>query len=185
VEHQPPNYDYPQGKPLVFLGGPIQGASDWQHQAIENFQSIPNQKYLDELHVANPRRSELDRSKFDYGEQVTWEKQHLVQARENGAIIFWFAARNYDLAYDDSRAYAQTSRIEFGRALGWYDYREFDLFLGIEDGYKGSEKYFASCAEEHKLNIYSDLGEMCLAAATAIDQYEEDVSIGAVERKGK
>jgi hypothetical protein len=180
IEHQPPTYDYQSPEPIGFLGGPIQGAPDWQNNAIEIFQTIPST--IDTIHLANPRRSNAEKGDFNYAEQVSWEKRHLTKAREHGVIIFWFAAQDHTLPYEIGRAYAQTSRIELGRTLGWRDYTGVDIVMGIEDGYKGSEKYFVTCAEEHKIPLFTDLGEVCLKAVSYLEEYENDVAIGFINK---
>ena len=156
--HLPPQHTpIPDQAPLIFLAGPIQGAKDWQTPtALQLSEHIP------ELHVASPRR--LSATGFDYNEQITWEKDHLKRSRELGVIMFWFAAQDPTLEYKAGRPYAQTSRIEIGRALGWHDSNPFPLVIGIEPGYTenggGSERYFRSLAEEANIPVFDDLEEV-------------------------
>ncbi|CAN5379415.1 hypothetical protein BH10PAT3_BH10PAT3_3000 [soil metagenome] len=138
IEHQPPNgFKLPSHEKLIFLAGPIQGAQDWQAQAIDLLDT--------NFHVANPRH--------DYGDivfdeahkikQVRWEKHQLVRAAQHGGIIFWFAAQDQSLKYEEGRAYAQTTRIEFGRAFGWKDFKpSVNISVGIDPHYEGGNDFY-------------------------------------------
>jgi hypothetical protein len=160
----PPVYEsFPDSDPLIFLAGPIQGATDWQRDAVNIFKQVSGDDQL--LRIANPRREELDKASFNYAEQVAWEKQHLHRAAKHGAIIFWFAARDIEIPYEKGRAYAQTTRFEFGRAFGWLDSgNPVQLAIGIEPGYKGSENYIKLCATEYSIPVFSHLEDVCLEA---------------------
>ncbi len=162
VEHRPPSLDhYLDGRPAVFLAGPIQGAPDWQEQAIQIF--AHEYTRFPALNIFNPRFGKV--SSHNYAQQVLWEKRQLERARDHGAILFWFAAKDGSLPYEEGRAYAQTSRVELGRAFGWRDYNGgVKIVIGIEPGYRGSEKYFKTLADEYDMPIYENLGGLCLAA---------------------
>src|SRR5262245_51764816 len=115
--------------PVVFLAGPIQGAPDWQAQAVLLFDRL-----APGLNVANPRRVYLPGS-FDYHAQVDWETHHLRLAGADGVILFWLA-READHTCD--RAYAQTTRFELAE---WKVRHERDgarLVVGIDDGFTGA-----------------------------------------------
>src|SRR5436305_11533206 len=73
----PPRYVAATG-PLVFLAGPIQGAPDWQQQAIGLLRGL-----APGLHLACPRREYLP-GEFDYAAQIDWETHHLRQAGRGG-----------------------------------------------------------------------------------------------------
>lgn len=160
-ELSPPTMtEIPDNKPLVFLAGPIQGAPLWQPRATDIIDSLITTD--NDVYVANPRRAELDEN-FVYADQVAWEKAHLRRAAKHGAIIFWFAAQDPTQPYEAGRAYAQTSRIEFGRVLGWRDYNpDVQLALGVEPGYVGSHNYFKSCAIEQKLPLFTTIEDTCI-----------------------
>jgi hypothetical protein len=145
----------PERDPLLFLAGPIQGANDWQAEVIDHISSEWDSEL--QLHIASPRRIEEPGS-FNYSEQVRWERHHLFRAMKFGAVAFWLARQDPELPYKVGRAYAQTTRFEFGMAyaaarLG----HEPHISLGMEEGYKGSEKYYNDCAEELALPIYVSL----------------------------
>lgn len=138
----PHSIDIPSTTPLVFLAGPVQGAQDWQT-------SFAKQILVDNANVAvaSPRRTPEDQAKFDADEQVVWEHKSLERAREFGVIAFWLAAQNLDdETYPEGRAYAQTTRIELGKALGWKQFQpDLPVVIGFDPDYTarggGSEDY--------------------------------------------
>ncbi len=160
IERQPPYFDNFSAKdPALFLAGPIQGAPDWQSQAVHLLSGL--YKGSRPLLVFNPRH-QYNEGEFNKDIQVQWEKNHLLRAGKLGAIMFWFARRDESLPYEEGRLYAQTSRIEFGRIIGWKDYnRLINTAVGIEDGYIGNEHYIRSTAFEHSIPVYSSLAEVC------------------------
>ncbi len=154
IEHQPPDgFKLPWQERLIFLAGPIQGAPDWQEQAI----NLLNTNY----HVANPRHT-YPEGTFDYDKQVEWEWLQLERAAEHGGIIFWFAAQDYNLEYEEGRPYAQTSRIEFGEVFGWKKYHSVNVAVGIEPGYEGgNERYFRKKAKHFGIPVRDSLARIC------------------------
>lgn len=128
---QPPDFtQVPESSSLLFLGGPIQGTSDWQGPTATWFLDR-----MPELYVASPRSGmwnrDLPQGERDrlYAEQTSWEhtyldeaiarmKQHRVFASWGATIImFWCAAEEEHIA---RRAYAQTSRFELGVTMGYF-----------------------------------------------------------------
>ena len=122
----PPDYIDVKNKPVVFLAGPIQGAPDWQGQAIAIFHGLAPQ-----LYIASPRKHYLD-GKFVYGEQVDWETHYLNQAAKNGVVLFWLAKEE---THFPERAYAQTSRFELGEWKVKHEKYGANLVVGIEAGF--------------------------------------------------
>lgn len=117
---------------VVFLAGPIQGAPDWQAQAIKLIGEWDN------LAIANPRTP--DPFHGDYEIQVRWEWHHLGLAALQGRILFWLACQDPSEDHDPDRAYAQTSRIELGEWIGRSLDEGISFVLGIEPGFSG-ERY--------------------------------------------
>lgn len=115
--------------PLVFLAGPIQGAPDWQAEAIRCFAECAST-----LAVASPRRVERSRE-FDYAAQVDWETHYLRRAAECGAILFWLARETVVVP---GRAYAQTSRFELAEWKVRHERDGVRLVVGIEDEFAGA-----------------------------------------------
>lgn len=146
--------------PLIFLAGPIQGAKDWQKEAIKIIHDIdPN------VGIASPRRDRLAKD-FIYEEQVDWETHHLRKAAENGVILFWLSK---EFEHDHDRAYAQTSRFELAE---WKIRHERDgakLIIGIEDGFTGAKyirrRFSQDCPE---VPILNSLEETCKKAVELI-----------------
>lgn len=156
IEHQPPRpIETQPDDTLIFLAGPIQGAQNWQAKAVDYI----NRTVTDDLHLANPRRDYLEGT-FDYEQQTSWEDTGRWRAARRGAVVFWLAAQDFSLPYEDGRAYGQTTRFEFGEATGWLKYhRSTRIILGIEPGYAGSERYYRHQAKRFQLPVYSTLEE--------------------------
>jgi len=155
--HRPPKIRDNNG-PGIFLAGPIQGAPNWQSDAEHHFASLLRNDTV--VNIFNPRADSLDHTKEH---QIRWEKKYLLHARRYGAILFWFAAQDYSIEdYPEGRAYAQTSRIEFGRSIGWKDYDHLvRLGVGIDPQYSGNVDYIKSCAAEHEIPVHENLGQLC------------------------
>jgi Nucleoside 2-deoxyribosyltransferase like len=124
----PPTWRTPARR-VIFLAGPIQGAPDWQREAIAFFEPAPD------LLVASPRRPLPDMSEAGYDEQVRWEHHYLDRAARDGAILFWLAR---EAVHFCDRAYAQTTRFELGEAVTLHRWRGVRVVVGIEDGFSGA-----------------------------------------------
>lgn len=123
--------NYPKiSEPVLFLAGPVQGAPNWQEEAIEYLYSKNP-----EIWVASPRRRNM--KGFVYHQQVAWERHWLRKVSQNGLVLFWFAD---EAEVIPGRAYAKTSRFEFGEAKINYEYGVSNLSIGIEPGFSG--RYF-------------------------------------------
>lgn len=152
----PCSIDITTDTPLVFLAGPVQGALDWQtycaQQILENDSTYA---------VASPRRTSRDQLQFDADEQVAWEHSALERARSFGVLAFWLAAQNTsDTSYPKNRAYAQTTRIELGKAIGWKQFQpDLPVIIGIDPLYTtnggGSEGYIHREAALNTISIHN------------------------------
>lgn len=152
--------------PVVFLAGPIQGAPDWQSQAITHFTP-----HLDHVHIASPRRQD-ESSQFDYAAQVDWETHHLRRAAETGVILFWLAREAVSVP---GRAYAQTTRFELAE---WKVRHERDgarLVIGIEEGFTGARyirhRFGQDCP---KVPLVTTLSDACDEALRLIASTRSD-----------
>ncbi|MCP4441107.1 MAG: hypothetical protein GY810_19455 [Aureispira sp.] len=122
----PPNYPQSIEGPIVFLAGPIQGAPDWQREAITYLQL-----HAPHINIASPRKEYLDGT-FVYGEQVDWETHFLNQAAQNGVVLFFLAKE--EVHYPD-RAYAQTTRFELGEWKAKQTQLDCNMVVGIQNGF--------------------------------------------------
>jgi len=152
-------------KNVIFLAGPIQGAPDWQEEAINiietEYTKIKNPDYK----IACPRRlSGIDKSKdFNYNLQVDWETFYLNQAAENGVILFWLAKK---IEYDLKRDFSQTSRFELGEWVTKHQQNNnIQIVVGIEPGFSG-EKYIRKRLKKDcpLIPIFDDLHKTCIKA---------------------
>ena len=150
------------GEPLIFLAGPIQGARNWQADAIKILEGlVPFTK------IANPRREYVDGT-FRYEAQVDWETHHLWLAGQNGVILFWLEREE---THDPKRAYAQTTRVEFGEWMVKHQKDGARLVVGIDEGFSGAKYFRHRLGNEcPKVKICSSLEEACRAAAAELQR---------------
>jgi hypothetical protein len=146
----------PVDGPLLFLAGPIQGAPDWQAEALRWLEA-----QAPDLAVASPRRA-YPPGAFDYAAQVDWETHYLRCAAQNGVILFWLACETVSLP---GRCYGQTSRFELAE---WKVRHERDgarLVVGIEEGFSGAryirQRFGQDCPA---VPLVSALEEACRVA---------------------
>ena len=150
----PPHYpDIHDNKPSVFLAGPVQGASDWQTPLARQLLGA-----RDDIVVMSPRRTEDDQKKFDADEQKLWEFTTRDYTRQLGVTAFWWAAQAPSIPYKTGRAYAQTSRIELGEAIGWRTYdMSIPVVVGFDQNYEkmggGSESYIRSLCRDRGIIV--------------------------------
>lgn len=165
----PPNQVYSDDSKLLFLAGPIIGASQWQKAAIEHIEKAnPN------ITIANPRREELkELTRDDWVVQVEWETSHLRLASAKGAIMFWLSAED---EHKCDNPFAKTTRFELAEWLTHYKYRKIHkpenkikLILGVDDKFSGRDyiiyRVFDDCPE---FVVATTLEETCQLAVAAL-----------------
>lgn len=146
--------------PVVFLAGPVQGTDNWQAEAADILLQSPVN-----MSIISPRGNQelynAPSAWLERGEQNPWEKHHLRLARDTGVLAMWMAEQTYETP---GRAYAQTSRIEFGRIAGWLDYKsDIKFVFGISPRYQGGNAtYLQEVCAEHNISVQHDLGDWCL-----------------------
>lgn len=156
----PPNYPTVEG-PVIFLAGPIQGASMWQTKAIEYIHSKAPQ-----LWIASPRCGQFrTNDNFVYNEQVDWETTFLRRAADQGTIMFWLAKEEI---HHPERAYAQTTRFELAEWKIRHERGGINLILGIEPGFS-NERYIRRRFGQDcpKIQVQDTLEATCQAAIDA------------------
>lgn len=156
----PPEYvEISVNEPVLFLAGPIQGAPDWQNEAISIIHNLASN-----LDIASPRRDEFKNA--DYNEQVDWEHFYLDRAARNGVIMFWLAREANHVC---ERAYAQTSRFELGEAITLHRWQKIKVIVGIEDGFSNSRYLKKTISKKASgILICSNLRETCEKAVKLI-----------------
>lgn len=147
----------PYTGPPVFLAGPIQGAPDWQSQAIQIFEEVLPKSSPISCTIASPRCLDLT-TEFNYTKQVDWESHYLLEAATHGVILFWLAK---EANHTCDRAYAQTTRFELGE---WVAKRSaWNIVVGIEEGFTGA-KYIRHRLSELSMPVTDTLKKTCDAA---------------------
>lgn len=180
---RPPNY-VPAGRDtrIIFLGGPIQGAEDWQANAID----ILHRTMGPDTIIASPRSGmwskdlpEAEKQPL-YMEQLHWEHVHLDRALHSGVVMFWLAKESDPIP---GRAYAQTSRIELGAILGYkaglarrklFIPRTLmmpidSLVVGADSEFSG-RRYIRELVDHHGRALHSSLEKTCSEAALRLGQ---------------
>lgn len=156
----PPDHSKADG-PVIFLAGPIQGAENWQAEAIRIIQGLNA-----ETNIANPRRDDVDHT-FVYNEQVDWETAWLRRAGKNGVVMFWLAR---EFEHNHERAFAQTSRFELAEWKVRHERDGAKLVIGIEDGFTNARyirrRFSQDCPE---VQILDSLDGTCQAAVSLLD----------------
>lgn len=146
--------------PLIFAAGPIQGAPDWQAEAIAVIQ-----REAPDLHIASPRRDYLP-GEFVYEAQVDWETAMLRRAAENGLVMFWLAREAESVP---GRAYAQTSRFELAEWKVRHERDGTPLVVGIDDTFSNARyirrRFAQDCPE---VPVLDTLDETCRASIQLI-----------------
>ena len=112
--------------PLVYLNGPIQGAADWQADAIEVLGELAPQ-----LHIASPRCA---RFTGGFEAQLRWETAFVERAARAGCVMFWLAR---EINHRCNRAYAQQVRFELGEWAALSRAGLARVVVGIEMGFTG------------------------------------------------
>lgn len=167
----PPEVGRADGNPVLFLAGPIQGAPDWQSEAIDMIESM-----TDGITIANPRKN-YEPGTFVYEKQVDWETEYLGRAAKLGAALFWLALQ-VELGEPDERgfyrAYGQTTGKELFEYKMKHQLLGAKLVLGIEHGF-GNERYIRRRFEQDcpDVPILSSLGDTCLRAVEIITETPE------------
>lgn len=103
---------------FLFLGGPIQGAENWQNKVCDDLSDINN------LVITNPRRENYDG--FNLDEQINWETEYL---NKSDILMFWIPKEKEVI---EGRVYGQTTRFEIGE---WVAKCHKKIIIGIDDSF--------------------------------------------------
>jgi len=159
----PPNYpDINAKEPVIFLAGPIQGAPDWQNQAIDYIK-----KQAPHVYIACPKKEYLDGT-FIYSEQVDWESHFLQRASQNGCVLFFLAK---ELTPIKGRAYAQTSRFELGEWSTKQAQSQCNMVVGIQEGFSNARYIRHRLSQGNpSIPILNNLEETCQNAIDLVNR---------------
>ena len=151
---------------LIFLGGPVQGADDWQMEAYQTIHQLyPN------VWVASPRRLELPQDKYSPKksyQQDHWETFWLNKVRQlDGVALFWLAK---EVNHICRRTFAQTTRDELAKFRTLKNLNRFQrLVVGIEDGFSGASYQRRKLRQETPdVIIHRSLERACSEAVSLV-----------------
>lgn len=148
--------------PVVFLAGPIQGARDWQADAIRAL-SVSELGFF----IENPRK-DYERGTFNYYKQVAWERKYLTRAANEGVALFWLEQQAHETP---GRAYRQTTRFELGRVFERLSHvYGTQLVLGMNGTGFGNERYirYNFLEDQPEVKIHGSLEATCEAALVEV-----------------
>ncbi len=163
-----------EDRPAVFLAGPIQGARDWQADAIALLDGVDADVFSPRSLGAVP----------EYYVQVEWERVHLRRAGRRGVVMFWLCKpeplswrkRLRVLASGEpSRPHAQTSRLELGWELARNvmadpaDEARGAVVVGMEPGFSNERFIERMVVEEARRGpVHRTLEATCAAVREAL-----------------
>lgn len=141
--------------PLVYLAGPIQGAVNWQAEAIDHLGFI-----APDLHVACPRARNFRGGPEPH---LTWERAFAARAARDGVVLCWLAR---ETAHRCNRAYAAQTRFELGDWAARAQRGEARLVVGIERGFTGGPYLARRFALDYpQVALCRSLRQTCAVAA--------------------
>ena len=148
-------------RPWIFLGGPCQGAPDWQLEFVNSWRGP------EEVYFLDPRRRNGVRGDDEYLKQVDWETRYLGCS---DLRVFWFPRPAEDPG--PGRCYGQTTRTEIGEWLGHGSIEAMTL-VGIEPGVPG-ERYLRTRLEAAGIPVYDSFQDLLRTTEDRIRGYHED-----------
>jgi hypothetical protein len=168
--------DIPDGERLIYLAGPIEGAVDWQAEAVKVIDGdIPRDR---RVHIANPRWTNIPRSRrLGPDEQLTWNKRYYrraawLGAHGAGAVVVWVVPESEPRPepYPRGYAYAEETRATFAELLGMQQTSNgpINIALGIHPMYEGDLRGYQHAAQELDITIHDSLVNVCRAATALI-----------------
>lgn len=149
-----PNTETIEG-PIIYLAGPINGAPDWQSDAIGHLCVNPS------VHIVSPRQARDAStllSEEDSKVQIEWEQVYMESAVKDGVVLFWFAK---PLSSVSTSYYAQQSFFELGDILANVGKRH-SVCVGIEGEFPNAEYLTATLTWRYpELTIHKTLSDVC------------------------
>jgi len=142
--------------PLVYISGPIHGASDWHSEVIEMI------GINESVHIASPRRAIEANSVFsdiEMSEQIEWADRYMKRAIMVGVVLFWFPR---PINIIEQGGYGHTSRIELGRVIEIMKSKDMHIVVGIQDGFvdERSIKKMLSYTNPN-MHVFNTLQDVC------------------------
>jgi hypothetical protein len=132
--------------PAVVLKGPVDGAQDWQSEAVTKLQDIEPS-----LVICSPRG---EQDHIDPAELADWEAYYEDQAAKCGTIMIWLARQTQEISPNGGppQPFAQNELINLGawRAKKLHD-PHINLVVGIDPEFAGAEYVSKMLEHDRKL----------------------------------
>lgn len=139
---------------LIFLGGPIQGAPNWQRLAVKIIHSLDA-----EIHIANPHQRVF---RGDHNANSDWEHACQVRAAKDGAVLFWMARES---KHRCDRCYGHSSRYHLGEWAARSKDASVSIAVGLEPGFTGEQHLRHRLAEDYpNIPVCRTLRQTCAVA---------------------
>lgn len=143
---------------LIYLAGPIQGAVDWQADAIAALGDL-----APDVHVASARGPNF---KGGVDKHLVWEQACIERAARDGAILFWCAR---EVSHRCNRTYAAQMRFELGEWAVKSSLGLARVVVGFERGFTGGPYLQRRFATNYPhVPVCRGLRQTCAAAAELV-----------------
>jgi hypothetical protein len=148
---------------VVFLAGPVAGASRWRHdlrRIMGSLSAVP-------LRILDPR----DVPDLDPQQQAAQEWGLMHKAASRGVLVFWLATQEDSLAESRGfpKPFGQITRLELGYFLGLLSFQQhLRLALGIPNFEYTVQKISRVRPE---LNLAYDLPTLAQTAIEILSKY--------------
>lgn len=170
--------------PLVFLEGPVQGATDWQtpfaHRLLEAVPDIAvASPRVTPEHEANLTSSDVTIKTRASERQVAYEFLARRRAFQFGAIALWYAAQDSSLPYPVGRRYGKTTPIENGEIWGHMMHKpNYPFIVGFDPSFtesgENSRGYISRNHELMGIKEHDSLDDVFNATAEALAKLKSE-----------
>lgn len=169
-------------RPLIFLGGPIRGGGDWQHQMCL---ALHDQPCIENCVIACPCRWDkwegghplaehfLEGRENFFTDQLDWEEHYLALAgthKNPGCIIFWLGCESEQYPHPGPEPYAMDTRRELGEWKMRMKLQNGRVVIGADRRFYGLSQIHRSFSRElgYDLPLYETIEATAKAAAKMV-----------------
>ena len=145
--------------PVVFIGGPVEGAPDFQTPLARRLIAA-----TDDVFVASPRLARgYERPSTD--KLLLWHQANLGRAAFNGVTAFWFAARDSRIPNESGEKYAHAAAFDFLWAIGQREQTpgtkvELGIHLDYHASGARSEPFLRRLAQQANLVVHTSIDDL-------------------------
>ena len=138
--------------PVVFLAGPIQGAPDWQGDAIAE---LSKNQSIDIISPRAARDERVEMTDEEIVSQAKWQATYIQKTITDGVFLCFFPK-----AIEENAQYAQESLLLLGTIIAKVQTQS--VFVGIEEGFANRHAIVSLLMSHYpSLVIYTTLQSLC------------------------